>query len=550
MSERLPKILALDDETLILMTIRRSLMGTYDVTECQTVEQALEAFRKSHFDLVITDIMMGQVDGFKFRDMIRTMNSDIPIIFLSSLMDDSGSSLLLHVMEDSYSYFLRKGASKVQLQAKIEQALSISRPQAELKTLRLRFDRNLALASQIQQVMLPPWVQCTPEYEYCFAYKPLERVSGDLFEWIPIGDGSFVGVFGDISGHGVHAALSMVAIETILRPQLLQAKDVHSLKPNAILQELNRFFCEKLNGVTNMTCLVSIWNFRQNTVTYQRAGHPDLISIDARTSEIRNPNPQDLGNLTVGMSADTLYSEDDNVVYRFSDDEVFLSHTDGLDDLGTVDSPYGGIDNATFQEILAAAIRSETILALPHRLLSALEQVGYNHQIDDCFLWVLRKPPVSVDEELCLTLPPDNVQADQAVIQASDFVRKRCQSDALATKTGLLLSECLANIIKHGASNTALRSSDRIAIQLNNEPSCVRITVFDRCVGWDTSKLTQGNQSEIDRLLADLNRMKSDSGRGIPIMRTLSPQIQHRELAGVNETIFRIPKAEPQSATT
>ena len=550
MNERLPKILALDDEKLILMTLRKSLADAYDVTECQTVEEALEVFRKSHFDLVITDIMMGQVDGFRFRTMIRSMNSDIPIIFLSSLMDDSGSPLLLRIMEDSYSYFLRKGATKKQLQAKIEQALSISRPQSELKSLQRRFDRNLALAAQVQQVMLPPWVQCTQEYEYCFTYKPLERVSGDLFEWIPIGDGSFVGVFGDLSGHGVQAALSMVAIETIIRPQLLQVKNVHSLKPNAILQELNRFFCTKFNGVTNMACLVSIWNFRQNTVIYQRAGLPDFTIIDSRTGKIRNPNPDDRANLTVGMSSDISYLESDNVVAHFTDDEVFLINTDGFDDMGTDEAPYGGLNMDIFHEILSTAVRAESILALPHRLLSAMAQLGFDHQIDDCFLWTLRKPAPADGPELCLAIPPDNVQADQAVIQASDFVRKRCQSDALATKTGLLLSECLANIIKHGSSNTALRSCDRIAVQLTDETDCVKITVFDRCVGWDASKLMESNQSDIDRLLADLNRKKSDSGRGIPIMRTLSPQIQNRLLDGVNETIFRISKAEPEPETT
>ena len=152
------KILVIDDERLIRLTLNAKLKQIGYTAVCvASIPEAVVMLNDGgymEFKAIITDIMMGQVDGFKFRDMIRTMNTDIPIIFLSSLMDDSSSSLLLHVMEDSYSYFLRKGASKVQLQAKIEQALSISRPQAELKSLRQRFDRNLALASHHRNSIL------------------------------------------------------------------------------------------------------------------------------------------------------------------------------------------------------------------------------------------------------------------------------------------------------------------------------------------------------------------------------------------------------------
>nr|MCR4905053.1 response regulator [Clostridiales bacterium] len=77
-------ILVVDDEEMI-----RKLIAKYAVYEGHTVAEAsdgMEAIRlcrEEHFDLMIIDIMMPELDGFSACREIRKF-SDIPIIMLSA----------------------------------------------------------------------------------------------------------------------------------------------------------------------------------------------------------------------------------------------------------------------------------------------------------------------------------------------------------------------------------------------------------------------------------------------------------------------------------
>jgi DNA-binding response OmpR family regulator len=72
-----------DDETLAFLT-KDNLEQYYDVTHCDDGEMALNAFKKNTFDICILDIMMPKMDGFELAENIRTINSEVPIIFLSA----------------------------------------------------------------------------------------------------------------------------------------------------------------------------------------------------------------------------------------------------------------------------------------------------------------------------------------------------------------------------------------------------------------------------------------------------------------------------------
>lgn len=198
--------------------------------------------------------MMDSVDGFKFRDMIRNYNKRIPIIFLTSLMDDIDNSLINQIMKDSYSYYLNKNFTRTSLLEKLDQVVRAYQAQNEISQLEKKIESDLELAAQVQTAMLPPWIRFTECYEFSFIYRPLFKISGDLFEWIPIDPQSCLCVFGDISGHGIHSALTMTAVQSILK-QMITIHAPDELRPDRILRQLNDFFCEKLNMCSYMTCL-------------------------------------------------------------------------------------------------------------------------------------------------------------------------------------------------------------------------------------------------------------------------------------------------------
>lgn len=74
----------MDDEPAILDVCRRYLEREgYLVVTCLNGEEALRLWRKNDFHVIILDLMMPYVDGWKVCEEIR-QSDDIPIIFLTA----------------------------------------------------------------------------------------------------------------------------------------------------------------------------------------------------------------------------------------------------------------------------------------------------------------------------------------------------------------------------------------------------------------------------------------------------------------------------------
>lgn len=87
------KILIVDDDRTIRMALRRHLENQgYIVTDATSGVEALKNFEQEMPDLVVSDVMMPEMDGFEFCRRLRNTPSGqlIPFIFLSSLgeLDD------------------------------------------------------------------------------------------------------------------------------------------------------------------------------------------------------------------------------------------------------------------------------------------------------------------------------------------------------------------------------------------------------------------------------------------------------------------------------
>ncbi len=59
----------------------------YTAVGCHSAAEALDQMEKMSFDMIISDIMMKNMDGFEFAEQVRTINKDIPILFLTARED-------------------------------------------------------------------------------------------------------------------------------------------------------------------------------------------------------------------------------------------------------------------------------------------------------------------------------------------------------------------------------------------------------------------------------------------------------------------------------
>lgn len=90
----------------------------YEATGCLSAAEAYDVMYSKMFDLIVSDIMMPDIDGFEFVKTVRTLNEDIPILFMTARDDFASKQRGYRVGIDDYmikpidldELFLRIGA--------------------------------------------------------------------------------------------------------------------------------------------------------------------------------------------------------------------------------------------------------------------------------------------------------------------------------------------------------------------------------------------------------------------------------------------------------
>ncbi len=97
------KILVLEDDRDLNRTVCTFLEGNgYDTVGCSNADDAYDAMYNDVFDLIISDIMMPQIDGFEFVSSIRRLNNEIPILFMTARDDFASKQRGYKVGIDDY----------------------------------------------------------------------------------------------------------------------------------------------------------------------------------------------------------------------------------------------------------------------------------------------------------------------------------------------------------------------------------------------------------------------------------------------------------------
>ena len=99
------KILLIDDDVLVLKTIRKllSLQG-YELFECKSAEDALVLIKKEAFDLVVTDIRMPGLNGIQMLGKMREdqRNKNLPVILITGYASEDAPLEAFRLNADDY----------------------------------------------------------------------------------------------------------------------------------------------------------------------------------------------------------------------------------------------------------------------------------------------------------------------------------------------------------------------------------------------------------------------------------------------------------------
>lgn len=97
------KILVVEDDADLNRTMCSFLrQNGYDVTGCLLANDAYNAMYNNLFDLILSDIMMPEIDGFEFAQTVRKVNATVPIIFLTARDDFSSKQRGFNAGIDDY----------------------------------------------------------------------------------------------------------------------------------------------------------------------------------------------------------------------------------------------------------------------------------------------------------------------------------------------------------------------------------------------------------------------------------------------------------------
>lgn len=90
------KILLVEDESLTRASIAHFLRNEgYEVQEARDGTEAVELFNNGSFELIITDFVLPQLDGFKLIARVRSVSPGMPVIFITAYLSSWAGKALL-----------------------------------------------------------------------------------------------------------------------------------------------------------------------------------------------------------------------------------------------------------------------------------------------------------------------------------------------------------------------------------------------------------------------------------------------------------------------
>lgn len=139
---------------------------------------------------------------------------------------------------------------------------------------KVRLQKDVEIARRIQQHLLPPVPHSHPGLDLALRYHAAESASGDTYDFVPLGGDRLAIMVGDVTGHGLGAALLTHAAQAALRSYLELVPD-----PGQVVARLNQRLVASVETGNFMSLLLVVVDPVRRCVQYVNAGHPELMHV-------------------------------------------------------------------------------------------------------------------------------------------------------------------------------------------------------------------------------------------------------------------------------
>ena len=245
-----------------------------------------------------------------------------------------------------------------------------------------RLDHDLAIARDIQRILLPAEAPIVNGFEINGMNVPARQVSGDYFDYIKVDDEHLGVAIADVSGKGIPASLIMAICRSVLRSQA-----IGNPSPADVLQKVNRQLYPDIKEDMFISMAYLVLDHVRGGVTLARAGHDAPLLYQQKS---QNVTPLKTPGMVVGIDSGDVFDRlTTDVAVSLERNDCILLYTDGITEALDNEGNEFGLER-TIGSVQSSA--KEGAQAVVTRLIDDLRNfVGSTPQNDDITMIAIRK---------------------------------------------------------------------------------------------------------------------------------------------------------------
>lgn len=183
-----------------------------------------------------------------------------------------------------------------------------------------RLEKDVEIARQIQMHLLPTVPEQIPDLDMAICFEAVSQASGDSYDFMPLDEHRFAVLVGDVTGHGVGAALLTHAAQAAVRSYLELVDDI-----GEVVSRLNNRLVASVEPGVFISMALFVVDTRQRCFSYVNAGHPPIFLV--RGDELLEFEKT---GMVLGVVEDQQYSVRGPIALE-RDDLLFV-RTDGVEE--------------------------------------------------------------------------------------------------------------------------------------------------------------------------------------------------------------------------
>lgn len=188
-----------------------------------------------------------------------------------------------------------------------------------------RIQREMQVAQDIQQTLLPMEFPEVEGYEIASYYEAAKEVGGDYYDFVEVDKDTLGIAIADVSGKGVPGSLVMTMIRTALRTEARGVKDAAE-----VLARVNSFVSNDIKKGMFVTVFYLIIDSKRRRLNYASAGHNPMILYRTSSKKTYYLNPK---GFPIGIQLpekDLFRKSIDSETIQLAKDDILLVYTDGI----------------------------------------------------------------------------------------------------------------------------------------------------------------------------------------------------------------------------